>query len=130
MVYEGPVPTPADNNHASAMHHPWDVAAYVLTDIEEGAMLGFEVTPFVPWCQVNALLTCRKKDSQVRRVIMDLSWRHPQNISVKLYTPKDKYMRSCKKMKLPTASDLLSLIKARDVICFPATFPELTGTSP
>ena len=29
MRYEGPVPTPADNNHAFAVHHPWDVAAYM-----------------------------------------------------------------------------------------------------
>ena len=28
--YEGPVMIPADHNHAPAMHHPRDLAAYVL----------------------------------------------------------------------------------------------------
>ena len=81
--YEGLVPTPADHNHASAMHYPRDVAAYVLTELEEGAMLGpFEVASFFPWCKVNALLTRPKRDSHVRRVIMDLSWPHSPGISV------------------------------------------------
>ena len=39
VVYEGPVPTPADHNNASALQHPRDVANYVLTEIEKGAML-------------------------------------------------------------------------------------------
>ena len=46
-------------------------------------MLGpFDMEPFVPWCQVNALLTHLKKDSYLRRVIMDLSWRHPPGVSM------------------------------------------------
>ena len=88
------------------MHHPWNVAAYVLTELEEGAMLDlFEVIHFVQWCQVNALLTSPKKDSIVRRVIMDLSWSHPMDISIIACTPKDRYMCACKKMTVPTASD-------------------------
>ena len=48
--YEGPVPTPADHKHASALQHPRDVANNVLTEIEEGVMLGpFDMEPFVLW---------------------------------------------------------------------------------
>ena len=59
--YEGPVPTPAD--HISILpQHPRDVANYVLTEIEEEVMLGpFDMEPFIPWCQVNALLTQPKE---------------------------------------------------------------------
>ena len=72
--YEGPVPTPAVHNNASALQHPKDVATYVLTELEEGAMLGpFDMEPFIPWCKVNALLTRPKKDSYLRRAIMDIS---------------------------------------------------------
>ena len=112
MGYEGLVPTPTGNNCTSAMQHLWNVATYMLTELEEGAMLGpFEDIPFIPWCQVNTLLTCPKKDSHVRRVIMDFSWPHPPHIGVNVCTPKDKHMGPCKKMKLPSASDLVSLIK-------------------
>ena len=49
--YDGPVPIPADNNHISAMHNPWDVAAYVLTELEEGgnagSVLGYAICPVV-----------------------------------------------------------------------------------
>ena len=47
--YEGPVPTPATHNHASFVQHPRDVPTYVLTELDEGAMLGLlEMEPFIP----------------------------------------------------------------------------------
>ena len=73
--YEGPIPTPAYDNHPSACNHSSDVASYIATGVREGAtcMLGpFDHKPFTPWCQVNAFLTRPKKDSHLRRVIMDL----------------------------------------------------------
>ena len=106
------MPTPGDHNHASAMQHPRDVAAYVLTEIEAGAMLGpFGMAPFVHWCHVNVLLIHPKKDSHLRRIIMDLSWTHPTVVSINACTPKDRYMGDCKKMALPMATDLICLIK-------------------
>ena len=61
------------------------------------------------------LLTWPKKDSHLRRVIMDLSWAHHLDISVNAYTPKDM---GTYKMKLPTANDLISLTKETDKGCF------------
>ena len=76
--YERPVPTPATGNHTSMLRHQRDVAIYIMAEVREGAMLGpFDALPFTPWCQVNALLTW-PKDSQLRRVIIDLSWPHPE----------------------------------------------------
>ena len=82
-------------------------------------MLGpYEDLPFVMWCQVTILLTQPKKDSNLRRVIMDLSRPHPSDISVNACMPKDTYMGSYKKMKLPTANDLISLITEAGKGCF------------
>ena len=77
MGYKGLIPTPADSNHTSAFQHPSDVATYVMTELEQGAMLGlYEDLPFVPWFKVNIQLVWLKKDSHLRRIIMELSWPH------------------------------------------------------
>ena len=60
-------------------------------------MLGpFDMEPFVPVYQVNALLTRLKKDSYPRRIIMDLSWPQRHGVSVNACTPKDRYLGDCK----------------------------------
>ena len=47
--------------------HPCDVAAYITTEIREGAMLGlFDQTPFTLWCQVNALWILPAKDCNLK----------------------------------------------------------------
>ena len=89
--YKGPVPTPADPNLASAIQHPRNVTIYVLTELEEGAMVGpFDMEPFIPWCQVNALITRPKKESYLWTVIMALSWPHTPGVSVNACTPTDR----------------------------------------
>ena len=73
--YEGPGPTPTFENNSSAVHHTTDVAAYILKELKEEAMLGpFDQPPFTPWTQTTPLLTRLKKDSHLRCVIMDLFW--------------------------------------------------------
>ena len=72
--YEGPTPTPTFHNHPSDVHHSSDMTAYILKELREGGMLApFDHPPFTPWTQTNPLLTRPKKDSHLRRVIMDLS---------------------------------------------------------
>ena len=56
---------------------------------------------------INALLTWPKKDSKLRRVIMDLSWPHTPVVSVNGYTPKDTYLGELKIMYLPSVKDFL-----------------------
>ena len=66
VEYDGPVLTPDNHNHASVLQHSRDVATYVLTELEEGAMLGpFDMEPFIPWCQVNTLLTRQKRRTAI-----------------------------------------------------------------
>ena len=74
--------------------------------------------PFMRWYQVNMLLTKPKWDSHLCRVIMDLSCPHPPDISVNAFTPRDTYMSSYKKMRLPSATDLITLIQEFETGCF------------
>ena len=109
--YEGPVPTPDTSNHASAVSHLQDLTAYINKEVEEGTMHSpFKNLPFTPWCQVNALLTKLykpKKDSDKRRVIMDLSCPLPPSISVNGCTPGETYLGIQHKVHLPSAQDLM-----------------------
>ena len=110
--YAGPIPTPSHINHPSAISHSRHVATYVCKELGEGAMLGpFDAPPFSPWTQTNPLLTCEKKDSTQRRVIMDLSWPLPPGLSVNGGTPKDCFFGAPKKMHLPSAGDYCDLIR-------------------
>ncbi len=110
--YEGRQPDPAAANHSSARLHPAHVEHYISKEVKEGAILGpFSDPPFAPWCQVNALLTRPKKDSDMRRVIMDLSWPHPPLQSVNGGTPKETYMGEPFKLELPSPEDLCKHIR-------------------
>jgi hypothetical protein len=124
VSYEGPIPDPAMDNHASAKAYAEDVEDYVSTETEKGAMLGpFPDKPFTPWCQVNALLTRPKKDSNKRRIIVDLSWPHPPLNSVNAGTPTDTYLGQPLKLKLPTPADLCQRMRTngKDATSTPQT---------
>lgn len=105
-------PLSATENHGSAAAHPEDVADYIKTELRHGALLGpfpADRPPFIPWFQVNALMTRPKKGSDKRRIIVDLSW--PTDVSVNSGIPRDVYQGEPYKLKLPTAD------KIADKIC-------------
>ena len=62
-------------NHATAINHPKAVWKYILKEFGHNCLLGPYVTP--PWKEnvaVSPMSTRPKKDSEDRRIIMDLSW--------------------------------------------------------
>jgi hypothetical protein len=119
VSYEGPIPTPTFENDSSAKQYSADVEKYVGTETGEGAMLGpFPEEPFTPWCQVNPLLTRPKKDSDTRRVIVDLSWPQPPLHSVNAGTPTETYLGVPTKMKLPSTEDLCQRIRLAGPGCY------------
>ena len=65
--------------------------------------------PPPPRCQVNALLTCPKKDCHMRRVIIDLSWLHSPVVNVNSWTPKELYLGVPRKIHLLSFKILSSL---------------------
>ena len=73
---------------------------------------------FIPWHQVNSLLTQPQKDSHLMKVIMDLSWPHPLTISINGFTPRESYLGQLKKMHLPSVSDLMGIIRGAGHGCY------------
>ena len=68
-------PTPASENHAEAINHPECIDKYIEKEMGEGALLGpFMIPPFIRRIGISPLSTRPKRDSDKRRVIMDLSF--------------------------------------------------------
>ena len=111
VSYRGPVPTTQLGNHASAKAYTRDIRKYTDLEVKEGAMLGpFPCPTFYPWSHISPLLTRPKKQSEDRRVILDLSWPQPPGHSVNGGTPSHQYLDQDYKLKLPSAMDLAALI--------------------
>ena len=61
-------------------------------------------------------MTKEKRDSTKRRIILDLSW--PLGASVNDGIPKEEYLGEPFKLTLPTADDLIHIIKQKGQGCF------------
>jgi len=96
------------SNHRSALAHPAHVTRYIQKELEHGAMLGpFSAPPFQQY-HVSPLMTRPKKDSEERRVIVDLSF--PTGSSVNDGIPKDYYMGDCYKLQYPGVDNLVTQV--------------------
>ena len=128
MEYEGPVPTPVRETAHLLINHARDVDPYMATKVTEGAMLGLchrllpSLPPFIPWCQINALLIHLTKDSNLRRVTMDLSWLHSLAININGFTPREFYLGELKEMHLPSMLDLMDSIMGAGCYCYLYSF--------
>ena len=108
---------PADymDNHASAKAHPEHVDYYLQTEKRHGVLLGpFQSHPF-RWTHTSPLMTRPKRNSDHRRVIVDLSF--PPGQSVNQGIPADTYLGEEYKLCYPTVDDLAGLILARGQGC-------------
>ena len=115
--YTAPTPpTTSDRNHPSAVSFPAHVQRFIDKEVGLGAMLGpFTAPPFFPWSQVSPLMTVEKKDSQDRRVIIDLSF--PIGAGVNAGIPKNFFQGEPKQYSLPSITDLADLIIAAGPRC-------------
>ena len=77
-------------NHMSANAYPQQLLHYITTEIKEGALAGPFDIPLFRYTHLNPLMTKPKKDSELRRVIMDLSW--PPGNSVNDGIPNTSYL--------------------------------------
>ena len=118
MNFVSPVPpTPTTCNHGSATAYVQHVRDYLQKETQLGALLGpFEAPPFSPWFQVNPLMTAAKKDTASRRIITDLSW--PPGASVNAGIPRDQYLGSPYKLRLPTVDDMVALMLKHGPGCY------------
>ena len=92
--------TPTYHNNPSAANYPQDIEHYIRVESGFGALGGPYVRqPFV-YMQCSPLMTRAKKDSEHRRVIMDLSW--PTPFSINDAIQGDGYVDGTMKITLPT----------------------------
>ena len=62
-------------NHSSATQHPTHEDKFLQTELGHEAIMGpFNQHPFQPWSRTNPLMMRPKRDSEARRVILDLSF--------------------------------------------------------
>ena len=102
-------PTAVRQNHSSATAYAHHVVKYIQTELDHRALIGpFHSPPFTGWTRANPLMMRPKRDSQDRRVILDLSF--PQGSSVNSAIPPDSLDSAQFKLRLPTRDMLADKI--------------------
>lgn len=101
LDYEKPSsPTSTLRNHSVLGDKDPHIAAFIKKELQHGALVGpFIVPPFTPWTQFSPLMTRPKKNSEARRVIIDLSF--PKGASVNSGIKKGIYQGKSSKFHLP-----------------------------
>ena len=94
-------------NHPSANRYPTAIRQYLCTELSLGTLLGpFATSPFpMGVTGISPMSTTPKKDSDKRRIIVDLSW-PVDGDSVNSRIPKDLFMGTPAKLRYPTVDDL------------------------
>ena len=105
--YTGGTPlVSTENNHPSATRYPEDIAHYIRTELGHNALAGPFKAPSVPYLHTSPLMTKPKKDSEHRRVIMDLSW--PRGAAVNDGIQGQAYVEGTATIRLPTVDYLVA----------------------
>ena len=102
-------PVPSYTNHETNEAFLQHIGRFLEEELTQKAMLGpFCAPPFSPWVQVSPMLTRPKKDSEKRRVIVNLSY--PEGRSVNDGITKAWYQGNPFEFKLPSITDLLKRV--------------------
>ena len=97
-------PTVTFKNHKGATEHPEALEEYIQKERTYGAVMGpFQVIPFEDNLGISPLSTRPKKDSEERRVIVDLSF--PPGQSVNDGIMKDNYLGFSTQLTFPKTDD-------------------------
>ena len=104
-------------NHKGASEEFYEhILKYLQVELKEGAILGpFRACPFIGQVGISPMNSVAKKDSQSRRVILDLSF--PEGASVNDGIPADWYQGEHSKLAFPTIDDLVRIIYKKGVGC-------------
>ena len=85
-------------------------------ELDFNAILGpFQENPFICNICVSPLNTVSKKDSEERRIILDLSY--PKDKSVNDFVSKDFYLGNRINLTYPGVDDLVAIVKAKGQSC-------------
>ena len=110
MNHTAPLPPQPDYiNHMSATAYPEAVNTHLTQEIAMGAIIGpFSSPPFVTMFQPNPLMSRPKRNTDQRRIILNLSW--PIGHSTNDGIPSHIYLGCPYKLRLPMVDDLVALI--------------------
>ena len=97
------------SNHRGATEFPGDVDKFLEEEIELGRVVGpVDMDAFRAPVVTSPLNTREKRDSEERRVILDLTF--PGHDSVNTHISKEEYLGEQTELKYPTVDDLIWLI--------------------
>ena len=111
-------PPVVHRNHKGAVDFPEELRSYIHKQIQERTLIGpFDHNPFGDEARFSPLNTVPKKESNKRRVIMDLSWPKVNGRSVNSRINKDRYRRKNVKCTLPSIQDLVEIVRTKGTNC-------------
>ena len=103
-------------NHKGAERFPREITKYLQKEKTNLSVIGpFKNNPFSEPIKIYPLNTVPKKDSEERRVILDLSF--PKGCSVNDNINKDCYLGEEVNLIFPKVDDFIELIKAKGKNC-------------
>ena len=79
-------------NHQSEIEYTDHVHTYLQVEFGKNVMLGQFVSPPVVPLHLSPLMTCPKKESQIRIIVVDFSW--PRGMSMNDRIPVNEYLGS------------------------------------
>ena len=110
-------PIPATDNHKESQDYKTHIKKYIQTELEHGALLGpFDRMPFQPWTQISPLMTRPKRNTDQRRVIVDLSY--PGAASVNAGIKRAQYQGQPYTYTLPNILNLADEVTRLGRACY------------
>ena len=103
-------------NHGSGVNYNKHIDFYIEKEIGLNAMLGpFSVPPVAP-VHISPIMTRPKKGSEMRRVVVDLSW--PRGMSVNDAIPGNEYLGAPINLTLPTIDFMADRVRELGQGCY------------
>ena len=103
-------------NHIGAHEHPEDMQKYLQKEIVNKAIIGpFKDCPFKTGIKISPLNSIPKKDTEERRVILDLSF--PKGCAVNDFISTEEYLGDKIDLIYPKVDDFIQIIKSKGRGC-------------
>lgn len=110
-------PISAPGNHPSAAAHMQHVRKFVCEELKHQALIGpFKSDPFTPWVRYSPIMTRPKRDTDNRRIIVDLSY--PHGYAVNDGIDNHNHLGLDITYSLPTIADLVTRLQDQGQAAF------------
>ena len=103
-------------NHKGAKDFPSEIQKYLNKELQNGTILGpFDHNPFICNVCISPLNSVPKKDTEERRIILDLSY--PKGNAINDYISKEYYLGNQIRLVYPGVDSLVEIIKIKGRGC-------------